>query len=104
MCGIPLLYEQWDPRTALEEMSLCQRESEAADKNKDLIDDPAKLKTMKKFNRFHESLILYLRTKRGANNIPLAYVIWPVTEVTIGDFEAKYDNKDERYICCAKLK
>jgi hypothetical protein len=72
---------------------------------------PEPLKEMKKFRDFSEHLITYLRTKRGAANVPLVYVIRDDKTVssadragTVGDTTNDvYDNWDDYSIQCATM-
>ena len=103
MCGVPLDCNNWDMAVEMPKLVNRKRELDACNKNKSEINDPAKLKSMKEWDRFHEALISYLRTRRGANSIPLAYIVRPQATSTLADYQTDYDNKDERYIWCTVL-
>ena len=70
---------------------------------------PAPLKEMKKFKEFSDSLVAYLRTKRGSSFIPLCYVIRKLQNVTdverrgIVGINGTYENWDEHSIRCAVM-
>ena len=75
MRGVLLNCNDWDMAVEMPKLVNRKRELDACDKNKSGIDDPTKLKSMKEWDRFHETLISYLRTCCGANGIPLAYIV-----------------------------
>ena len=82
------------------------RDSEGTDD----ISLPGPLKEMKKFKEFSDSLVAYLRTKRGSCFVPLCYVIRKTEEVTDVERRAfvgingRYKNWDEHSIRCAVMK
>jgi hypothetical protein len=75
----------------------------------DDITMPAALTEMRKFREWNEHFVTYLRVKRGAANVPLAYLIRSEENVTQGDRDGTvgssptdaYRNWDEYSIRCA---
>ena len=104
MCDVPLSCANWDASVELIKLVHHKNELDACEENKKDIDDPLKLKLMKEWDKFHEGLILYVRTCRGAHGIPLAYVVCLEATAMIEDYLAEYASEDEQYICCTKLK
>ena len=94
MCDLPLDCSIWDD-DMLTYVVDWKKELEAAKIVKDL-DDPPKLPSMKKWEKFHEGLLSYLRTKQGSNNIPLVYVVRPDKLSLQAIFDESYENEDER--------
>jgi hypothetical protein len=70
----------------------------------DNLKDPEVLKDINSWEPFEELLMSYLRTARGACNVPLAYIVRTEATSDTADFNAVYVDEDERYIRCTKHK
>jgi len=57
------------------------------------IDMPSPFKEMSKFQEFNDNLKTYLRTVRGAANIPIIYAIRETSKVTDDDHEGSVGNR-----------
>jgi hypothetical protein len=106
LCNQSYLPAAWTV-TSLDETKERIKEFSAMKKSRadDNPKDPEVLKDINSWEPFEELLMSYLRTARGACNVPLAYIAYIVrTEATsdTADFNAVYVDEDEQYICCTK--
>jgi hypothetical protein len=105
LCNQSYLPAAWTV-TSLDETKERIKELSAIKKScaDDNLKDPEVLKDINSWEPFEELLMSYLRTARGACNVPLAYIVQMEATSDTADFNAVYVDEDERYIRCTKHK
>ena len=101
-CRIDFGADWWDTHYSITETDerltqIKAFEDAAAD---DSLNPPTRFTDMNLWEIFFDSLMSYLGAVRGAARIPLLYLFRSIVEVTMLDYNADYDNEEERYIRC----